>query len=109
MKRPKLEDFKREVNDGQDYADWYKEYYQALEEYIDLLEQTKESNGNIVEQSEHLPISDVRISSKSEAIRVVRSRAEHFENIGNHKHAEKECRCAVDIIERLVPPDNFQD
>jgi hypothetical protein len=39
MKKPKLQDFKREVYDGQDYADWYKEYYQALEKYVDELEQ----------------------------------------------------------------------
>lgn len=39
MKKPKLENFKREVYDGQDYADWYKEYCEALERYIDELEQ----------------------------------------------------------------------
>ena len=38
MKRPKLEDFKREVWDGEDYADWYKEYYIALEKYTNELE-----------------------------------------------------------------------
>ena len=39
MKKPKLEDFKREIYDGQDYADWYMDYYVALEKYVEELEQ----------------------------------------------------------------------
>ena len=42
MKKPRLENFKRDVYDGQDYADWYKEYYQALEKYIKFLEDCRE-------------------------------------------------------------------
>ena len=40
MKKPKLEDFKREIYDNQDYIDWYMDYYGALEEYVEELEQT---------------------------------------------------------------------
>ena len=53
MKKPKLEDFKRDVYDGQDYADWYKEYYQALENYVNELEQALRIH-DVVGQSEQL-------------------------------------------------------
>jgi len=49
MDKPKLENFKREINDGQDYADMYKEYYQALEKYISFLESEK-LNGEFVDR-----------------------------------------------------------
>lgn len=38
MRRPDISDFEREVYDGDDYADWYQEYYQALEKYANYLE-----------------------------------------------------------------------
>lgn len=47
MTRPKLQDFKREVHDGQDYADWYEEYYKALEKYADQLEKQIVKHGSV--------------------------------------------------------------
>ncbi len=57
MKRPKLKEFKREVYDGQHLADWYKEYYQALEKYIDELEQVLHIH-DVVGRSEQLVCPD---------------------------------------------------
>ncbi len=42
MKKPKLKNFTRDVYDGPDYADWYTEYYPALEKYIKFLEDCRE-------------------------------------------------------------------
>ena len=38
MKRPKRDDFKRELYDGADMAEWFQDYYKALEKYADYLE-----------------------------------------------------------------------
>ena len=40
MKKPELNDFKRDVYDGADEAEWYREYYKALENYTEHLEST---------------------------------------------------------------------
>ena len=38
MKKPEINDYKREIWDGSDMADWYQDYYKALEKYIEYLE-----------------------------------------------------------------------
>ena len=40
MKKPELNDFKRDVYDGADEAEWYREYYKALEKYTEHIEST---------------------------------------------------------------------
>jgi len=55
MKKPVLEDFKRDVFDGQDYADWYKEYIEALEKYVDFLKDRINPNSNWISVEDRLP------------------------------------------------------
>ena len=42
MKKPELNDFKRDVYDGAHEAEWYQEYYKALEKYTKQLESTNQ-------------------------------------------------------------------
>lgn len=43
MKKPKLEDFKRDVYDGADQAEWYQDYAQALDQYIQWMDKQREN------------------------------------------------------------------
>ena len=42
MKKPELNDFKRDVYNGDDVAEWYQDYYEALEKYTEHLESERD-------------------------------------------------------------------
>jgi hypothetical protein len=43
---------------------------------------------------------------KTEVIRILEKRAEHFEKI-HHSYEAREVRSAIDTIKRLIPPELF--
>lgn len=101
MEKPNKQDYKpTEINCAEDIVAWEMAYNNKLRMYCEHLEDKLKN---------HSDLSNVRLSSKEETLSVLSNRAEHFKNIGNHTHSELECRNAIDIIEKLVPPSNFED